>query len=168
MSQRLQIVCVGGGWVAVKLVRSLRPALWSGKAELTVVSRDNFHTRRKTQLAEKLLAIFPGKPEGPDVCNTQTGNDVSERRGVALGEFAFHQRILSPVHELRERHLVVKVCGNHVRHSSLRDRHKSILHFLVAFIHRKFLVRLHQPACVVVNLLPESNSGLVRPRTSMR
>jgi NADH:ubiquinone reductase (H+-translocating) len=35
---------VGGGWVAVKLVRSLRPALWRGRAELTVVSRDNFHT----------------------------------------------------------------------------------------------------------------------------
>lgn len=41
---RPHIVCVGGGWVAVKLVRSMRPALWSGKADLTVVSRDNFHT----------------------------------------------------------------------------------------------------------------------------
>lgn len=39
-----RILCVGGGWVAVKLVRALRPALRSGKAELTVISRDNFHT----------------------------------------------------------------------------------------------------------------------------
>src|ERR1043165_3195492 len=41
---RPQIVCVGGGWVAVKLVRSLRPALWTGKADLTVISRENYVT----------------------------------------------------------------------------------------------------------------------------
>src|SRR5687768_7391838 len=41
---RPHILCVGGGWVAVKLVRSMRPALWTGKAELTVVSRDNYLT----------------------------------------------------------------------------------------------------------------------------
>lgn len=39
-----RIVCVGGGWVAVKLVRALRPTLRSGQVELTVISRDNFHT----------------------------------------------------------------------------------------------------------------------------
>lgn len=41
---RPHILCVGGGWVAVKLVRSMRPALWTGRAELTVVSRDNYLT----------------------------------------------------------------------------------------------------------------------------
>ena len=41
---RPHILCLGGGWVAVKLVRSMRPALWTGKAELTVVSRDNYLT----------------------------------------------------------------------------------------------------------------------------
>jgi NADH dehydrogenase len=42
--KRPHVVCVGGGWVAVKLVRAMRPALWAGKADLTVVSRNNFHT----------------------------------------------------------------------------------------------------------------------------
>src|SRR5688500_1771031 len=41
---RPHILCVGGGWVAVKLVRSLRPALWTGKADLTVISRENYVT----------------------------------------------------------------------------------------------------------------------------
>src|SRR5438105_4453761 len=41
---RPHVLCVGGGWVAAKLVRSLRPTLWTGKADLTVVSRDNFLT----------------------------------------------------------------------------------------------------------------------------
>ncbi len=41
---RPHVLCVGGGWVAVKLVRSMRPALWAGKADMTVVSRDNYLT----------------------------------------------------------------------------------------------------------------------------
>jgi NADH dehydrogenase len=42
--RRPHVVCIGGGWVAAKLVRSLRPGLRRGKLDLTVVSRDNFHT----------------------------------------------------------------------------------------------------------------------------
>ena len=53
---RPHIVCVGGGWVAVKLVRSLRPALWAGTAELTVISWDNYVTSHG--LVAELAARF--------------------------------------------------------------------------------------------------------------
>src|SRR5436305_14888949 len=52
------ILCLGGGWVAVKLVRRMRPALWTGKAELTVVSRDNFVTIHGL-VAEALTGKIP-------------------------------------------------------------------------------------------------------------
>lgn len=44
MSKPTRIVCLGGGWVAVHLVKSLRRAIERGKVELTVVSRENYHT----------------------------------------------------------------------------------------------------------------------------
>src|SRR6266542_4201805 len=56
--QRPHILCVGGGWVAVKLGRSLRPALWAGKADLTVVSRDNYVTVHGL-VAEALTGKIP-------------------------------------------------------------------------------------------------------------
>lgn len=40
----IQVVCLGGGWVAIYLARALRPALRNGKVKLTVVSRDNYST----------------------------------------------------------------------------------------------------------------------------
>jgi len=39
-----RIVCLGGGWVAIYLVKSLRGAIKRGEVELTIVSRENFHT----------------------------------------------------------------------------------------------------------------------------
>jgi len=42
--QPTRIVCLGGGFVAVYLVRALRSAIRSGEVEVTVISRDNFHT----------------------------------------------------------------------------------------------------------------------------
>jgi NADH:ubiquinone reductase (H+-translocating) len=40
----LRIVCLGGSYVALFLVRRLRRAIKRGEVEVTVISRDNFHT----------------------------------------------------------------------------------------------------------------------------
>jgi NADH dehydrogenase len=40
----VRVVCLGGGWVAIYLARTLRPAIRKGRIELTVVSRDNYST----------------------------------------------------------------------------------------------------------------------------
>lgn len=42
--QPTRIVCLGGGWVALYLVKSLKRAIKRGDVELTVVSRENYHT----------------------------------------------------------------------------------------------------------------------------
>lgn len=44
MAKPTRIVCLGGGWVAVYLVKSLKRAIKRGEVELTVVSRENYHT----------------------------------------------------------------------------------------------------------------------------
>src|SRR6185436_936809 len=44
MKTPTRVVCLGGGWVAIYLARSLRPAIRRGQVELTVVSRDNYAT----------------------------------------------------------------------------------------------------------------------------
>jgi NADH:ubiquinone reductase (H+-translocating) len=44
MKNPTRVVCLGGGWVAIYLARSLRSALRQGRVELTVVSRDNYAT----------------------------------------------------------------------------------------------------------------------------
>ena len=41
---RTRVVCIGGGYVPTFLVRALRGAIRRGQVELTVISRDNFHT----------------------------------------------------------------------------------------------------------------------------
>src|ERR1051325_7262068 len=44
MSEKIRVVCLGGGWVAIYLARALRSAIRRGQIELTVVSRDNYST----------------------------------------------------------------------------------------------------------------------------
>jgi NADH:ubiquinone reductase (H+-translocating) len=39
-----RVVCLGGGWAAIYLAKALRGAVRRGEVELTVVSRENFHT----------------------------------------------------------------------------------------------------------------------------
>jgi NADH:ubiquinone reductase (H+-translocating) len=40
----VRVMCLGGGWTAIYLARSLKKAINRGDVELTIVSRDNFHT----------------------------------------------------------------------------------------------------------------------------
>jgi NADH dehydrogenase len=40
----VRVVCLGGGWTAIYLARSLKKAIGRGEVDLVVVSRDNFHT----------------------------------------------------------------------------------------------------------------------------
>ena len=44
MTKPTRIVCMGGGWAAVYLVKALRKSIKRGEIELTVVSRENYHT----------------------------------------------------------------------------------------------------------------------------
>jgi NADH:ubiquinone reductase (H+-translocating) len=44
MNEPARVVCLGGGWVAIYLVRALRAAVKKGKVKLTVISRDNYST----------------------------------------------------------------------------------------------------------------------------
>ncbi|MGH9886438.1 MAG: FAD-dependent oxidoreductase [bacterium] len=39
-----RVVCLGGGWTALYLCRALRGAMRRGLVDVTVISRDNFHT----------------------------------------------------------------------------------------------------------------------------
>ena len=57
---------------------------------------------------------------------------------------------------------MLKVSGDFVRNGLLGDQHSTSLHFLVALIHRIFLVNLDQAALVVVNLLPKAQRPLLR------
>src|SRR5262245_9490469 len=44
MKDPMRVVCLGGGWVAIYLARTLRAAVRRGEIKLTVVSRDNYST----------------------------------------------------------------------------------------------------------------------------
>lgn len=44
MGEPVRVVCLGGGWVALYATRAMRKAVRRGDIDLTVVSRDNFHT----------------------------------------------------------------------------------------------------------------------------
>ena len=44
MPKPTRVVCLGGGWVAIYLVKAMRRSLMRGEIELTVVSRENYHT----------------------------------------------------------------------------------------------------------------------------
>ncbi len=56
----LRVVCIGGGWNALYLARALRSEVRRGEVELTIVSRDNFHTFHGF-IAEMLVGrIQPG------------------------------------------------------------------------------------------------------------
>lgn len=43
-TRRPHVVCLGGGFVAVYLVKALKRAVRQGEIDLTIVSRENFHT----------------------------------------------------------------------------------------------------------------------------
>ena len=119
-------------------------------------------TRGEKPIAEKFFAVFPREAEGAHIGNAKTGNDGRKGLGVALGKLAVHHGVLGPIHQLRQRDLVVKIPGDFVSDGLLCDCHGCILHFLVAFIHREFLMRLDQFALVVVYLLPEAQGGFAR------
>lgn len=56
-----RILCLGGGWTALYLCRALRGAMRRGLVDVTVVSRDNFHTFHGF-IAEMLVGrIQPGQ-----------------------------------------------------------------------------------------------------------
>ncbi len=44
MSEPVRVVCLGGGWTALYATRAMRKAIRRGDIDLTVVSRDTFHT----------------------------------------------------------------------------------------------------------------------------
>jgi NADH dehydrogenase len=44
MTEPARIVCLGGGWSAIYFVAALKSAIRRGQVQVTVVSRDNFHT----------------------------------------------------------------------------------------------------------------------------
>jgi len=119
----------------------------------------HFHAGRKAQFAEKLFAIIPGESKRADIRDSETGDDLGERGGIRFGEFAVHQRALRPIHQLRQRDVVVQIRGDLVGDGLFRDCHGGNLHFLVAFIHWEFFMRLNQFASVVVNLLRPTATG---------
>ena len=60
-----RIVCLGGGYVALFLCRALRGAIRRGLVDVTVISRDNFHTYHGF-VAEMLVGrIQPGQIMSP-------------------------------------------------------------------------------------------------------
>ena len=85
--------------------------------------RDHFHARRKTKFAEKFFAIFPRETERAHVGDTKTGDDGRKRLGIALGKLAVHEGALRPVHQLRQRDLVMEIGGNLVGDGLFGDRH---------------------------------------------
>jgi len=60
-----RVVCLGGGYAAIYLARALRGAIRAGDVELTVISRDNFHTFHGF-IAEMITGkIAPGQIASP-------------------------------------------------------------------------------------------------------
>lgn len=65
MAKPTRILCLGGGYVALYLVRALRREIRAGRVALTVVSRENFHTYHGF-VAEMLVGrIQPGQIASP-------------------------------------------------------------------------------------------------------
>jgi len=95
---------------------------------------DDLHARRKTELVEQCFAIFPSQAEGSHIGHAETGNDGRKSLGIPLGKLAIHQRKLRPIHQLRQRNFVMKICGDLVGDGFLGYRHGGILHALMAFI----------------------------------
>jgi NADH:ubiquinone reductase (H+-translocating) len=57
----VRVVCLGGGWTALYLCKALRRAMRRGLVDVTVISRDNFHTFHGF-IAEMLVGrIQPGQ-----------------------------------------------------------------------------------------------------------
>lgn len=44
MSNPIKVVCLGGGYAAIHLVKSLKKAIKNGKIELTIIDKNNYHT----------------------------------------------------------------------------------------------------------------------------
>jgi hypothetical protein len=123
---------------------------------------DHFNAGRKTEFVEKFLAVVPRQAEDAHVGHAETGNNGRKYFGITFGKLAVHHGVLCPIHQLRERDLVVEIRGDFVGNGLFRDRHNGILHLFVSFIHREFFMRLNQLSLVVVNLLPETHRGFFR------
>lgn len=65
MTTPVRVLCLGGGYVALFLARALRGEIRRGRVQLTIVSRDNFHTFHGF-VAEMLVGrIQPGQIISP-------------------------------------------------------------------------------------------------------
>jgi hypothetical protein len=154
----LCVLCVLCGFIPSSLARSCSRRA-AGKMELR---GDHFNAGRKTELVEEFLAVVPRQAEGAHVGHAETGNNGRKYFGVTSGKLAVQQGVLRPIHQLRERGLVMEIRGDFVGDGLFRDRHDGILHLFVSFIHREFFMRLNQLPLVIVNLLPETHRGFFR------
>ena len=44
MTKATKVVCLGGGYVAMHLVKSMKKAINKGIVELTIIDKNNYHT----------------------------------------------------------------------------------------------------------------------------
>ena len=112
MQEPMKIVCIGGGYVSIFLMRKLRRAIRQGLVQLFVIDRNNFHTFHG--LVPEMLAgkIQPGQVisparrlfRGADFHNAEVKGIDAERKVVIL------ERILDQrTYELPYDQLVVGV-----------------------------------------------------------
>lgn len=73
MAKIPHVVCLGGGYVAIRLAQSLRKPIERGELRLTVIDRNNFQT-----FGNARLSLFPNRVRGR--CGPQRGT-----RGLPTG-----------------------------------------------------------------------------------
>ncbi|HEV7402411.1 MAG TPA: FAD-dependent oxidoreductase [Chthoniobacteraceae bacterium] len=83
-----RVLCLGGGWVALQLARSLSRAVARGEVQLTILSRENYQTTHgliaemitsKVQPQQILTSVRRLVPEG-SLCNAEIERiDLAER-----------------------------------------------------------------------------------------
>ncbi|MBI3876543.1 MAG: hypothetical protein HY300_11445 [Verrucomicrobia bacterium] len=83
-------------------------------------SGHHFDPWLKPELMQQRLAVFPSEAKCAHVRDAEARNDGRKRLGLVLGKLAVHEGALRPVHQLRQRDLMVEVGGDLVGDGLLR------------------------------------------------
>lgn len=85
--------------------------------------RNDFDPGVEAQLPEKVLTICPRKTECANIRNAEPRHNGRNDRGIVVIEFALHESVLGPIHQLRLRNLMMQIGGDPVCYGSFCDPH---------------------------------------------
>ena len=85
------------------------------------LSGDNADLCGIAKLRQELFAVFPGKAEGADVGDADSGHNVANGRKMSRVEFAVHQSRFRPGHQAVQRQVMSQVGGKLFSNGLTRD-----------------------------------------------